>query len=51
MRIFFVALIWSSRYWDMVAESESPRTTMVTCRAKREKYKAAWPAEFAPPTM
>ena len=39
--IFLVALIWSSRYWDMVAESDVPRTIIVTWRANREKYMAA----------
>jgi hypothetical protein len=31
--------------------SDSPRTTSVTDRACRAKNTAAWPAEFAPPTM
>ena len=25
--------------------------TIVTCRAYRARWSAAWPAEFAPPTM
>ncbi len=31
--------------------SDDPRTTRVTRRACRAKCIAAWPAEFAPPTM
>jgi hypothetical protein len=49
--IFFVAAIWSSRYCDICNESDSPRTSIVTLRAYLEKYSAACPAEFAPPTM
>ena len=49
--IFFVAAIWFSRYCDMVSDKELPRTSIVTWRANLEKYMAAWPAEFAPPTM
>src|SRR6202007_1259573 len=49
--IFFVAAIWFSKYCDMVAERELPRTSIVTRRANFEKYIAACPAEFAPPTM
>ena len=35
----------------MDRSSESPRTTRVTVRAWLAKNSAAWPAEFAPPTM
>ena len=35
----------------MVAASDSPRTSITTRRAYREKYMAACPAELAPPTM
>ena len=35
----------------MEAESDAPRTSITTLRAYLEKYIAACPAEFAPPTM
>ncbi len=50
VRMFGVASIWSTRYCDIFASSEEPRTTIVTVPAKRESIMAAWPAELAPPT-
>jgi hypothetical protein len=46
-----MARIWSMRYCDIDRSSPDPRTTSVTDVAQREKNTAAWPAEFAPPTM
>ena len=39
--IFFVAVIWFSKYCDMLSDKELPRTTIVTCRANFEKYIAS----------
>jgi hypothetical protein len=49
--MFGVASIWSTRYVDIDAVSEGPRTSMVTLRLRSAKCRAACPAEFAPPTM
>ncbi len=35
----------------MPASSDGPRISMVTDLAVCDMYIAAWPAEFAPPTM
>jgi hypothetical protein len=35
----------------MELASDGPRYRTVTRAAKRERKTAAWPAEFAPPTM
>ncbi len=50
-RMFCVARTWSIRYCDIDASRPLPRTRIVTERATRAKNTAAWPAEFAPPTM
>ena len=46
-----MAAIWSIRYRDMLASSDSPRTSIVTDRACREKKSAACPAELPAPMM
>ena len=38
------------RYDDMVADRSGRRTRMVTLRANRARWIAAWPAELPPPT-
>jgi hypothetical protein len=38
-----------SNNWTSKLASESPRTSIMTRRAYREKFMAAWPAELAPP--
>ena len=48
--MFGVAPMRSTRYCDIFASSESPRTSMITRRAYCEKYMAAWPAELPAPT-
>ena len=45
-----VASSWEIRYSDMLAASEGPRTSSVTCRAYFARCSAAWPAELPPPT-
>ena len=35
----------------MVSASPARRTTIVTLRANRARWIAAWPAELPPPTM
>ena len=34
----------------MLAASDGPRTSSVTCSAYRARCSAAWPAELPPPT-
>jgi hypothetical protein len=46
-----VLLMSSIKYFDIVAASDDPRTSMMTRLANLEKFMAAWPAEFAPPMM
>jgi hypothetical protein len=36
--MFGVSPIWSMRYWDIVAASEGPRTSMTTRLANRAKF-------------
>ena len=49
--MFAVSFNCLIRYCDIDAASDEPRTNTTTRRAYFEKYMAAWPALFAPPTM
>ena len=47
--MFDFPLIWSTRYWDMLFSSLSPRETIVTLRAWFAKNIDACPAELPAP--
>src|SRR6185312_11834704 len=49
--ILSTPLIWSIRYDDMVYERLSFLIRIFTCLANFDKYIAACPAEFPPPTI
>ena len=44
-------VILAIKYEDIVSASVPARTTSTTCLANRDSSSAAWPAEFAAPTM
>jgi hypothetical protein len=44
------AMMRSTRYWDIPAAMSGPRIANVTELFEAASVKAAWPAEFAPPT-
>jgi hypothetical protein len=49
--MFGAASIRVMRYWDIVAASVPALATSTTRAAYRARFRAAWPAELAAPTM